>query len=98
MEEQATKVSVQEDGNMNMDDKGSDFFSSHVHLQPYYPWEDENTSCVDEDCKMKAHYEGEEFAPSFSVGDPKISAKKVDVVNGDKGHFGSDPKEENIRS
>ena len=40
------KVSVQEDGKMeNMDDKGSEFFSIHFHLQPFYPWEDENTSC-----------------------------------------------------
>ena len=41
---------------------------------------------------MKAHCEGEEFTPSFSVGDPKISEKKDDVVNGDKGNFGLDPK------
>ena len=76
----------------NMDDKGSEFFSIHVHLQPSYPWEDENTSCADEDCKMKAHCEGEEFTPSFSIGDPKINEKKAYVVNGDKGPFGSDPK------
>ena len=42
---------------------------------------------------MKAHCEGEEFTPSFSVVDPKICAKKADVVNGDKGPFGLDPKE-----
>ena len=67
----------------NMDDKGSNFFIIHVQLQPSYPWEDENTSCEDEDCKMKAHCEGEEFTPTFSVGDPKISAKIDDVFNGD---------------
>ena len=97
VEEQSIKVSVHEDGKMNnMDDKGYEFFSSHVHLQPSYPWEDENTSCADEDCKMKAHCEGEEFTPRLSVGDTKISAKKANVFNGDKGPFGSYPKEENI--
>ena len=94
MEEQAIKVSVQKDCKMkNMDDKCSEFLRSHVHMQPSYPWEDKNTSCVDEDYKMKAHFEGEEFTPSFYVGDPKISAKKDDVFNGDKGPFGSYPKE-----
>ena len=34
---------------------------------------------------MEAHCEAEEFTPSFSIGDPKISAKKDDVVNDDKG-------------
>ena len=41
---------------------------------------------------MKARCEGEEFTPSFSVGDPKISAKKADIVNDDKGTFGLDTK------
>ena len=94
VEEQASKVSVQEDVKMKkMDDKGYKFFIIHVHLQPYYPWEDENSSCANEDYKMKAHCEGEEFTPSFSVGDPKISEKKANVFNYDNGTFGSDPKE-----
>ena len=41
---------------------------------------------------MKGNYEGDEFTPSFSVGDNKISATKGDVVNGAKEYFGSDPK------
>ena len=40
--------------------------------------------------------EGDEFTPSFFVGDHKIIAKEGDVVNGDKGSFESHPKEEHI--
>ena len=54
VEEQDTKVSAHKDGKMkNMDGKISDFCSSHVHLQPYDPWEDKNSSLASEDCKMK---------------------------------------------
>ena len=76
----------------NMDDKSSDFFSSHVHLQPYYPWEDENTSLASDDYKRKDNCERDGFTPSLSVGEQKIIAKQCDVVNGDKGQFGSNPK------
>ena len=41
---------------------------------------------------MKDDCEGDEFTPSFSVGDDKISATKGDVVNNAKEYFGSDPK------
>ena len=93
MEEQAIKVSVQEDGYMkNMDDNGSEFCSIHVHLQPYYPWEDENTSPAYGDYKMKGNCEGDEFTPSFSVGDHNIIAKGCAVINGIKEYFGSDQK------
>ena len=95
MEEHATTISVQEDGNVKkMDNKSYDFFSSHVHLQPSNPWEDIKTSLVSEDCKMKDNCERDEFTPSLFVGGHKIGAKQGDVVNGDKGYFGSDPKEE----
>ena len=88
-------VSVWEDGNVkNMDNKSSDFFSSHVNPQPYDPWEDGNTSLAYEDYKMKDNCEGDEFAPSFSVSKPKINAEKGDNVNDDKGYFVSDTKEE----
>ena len=45
---------------------------------------------------MKDSCEGDEFTPSFSVGDHKIIAKEGDVVNGDKEYFGLDTKEEHI--
>ena len=57
-----------------MDDKSSDFFSSHVHLKPSNPWEEENTSIASEDCKMKDNCERVEFTPSLSVGEQKIGA------------------------
>ena len=37
---------------------------------------------------------GDEFTPSLSISEPKINAKG-DIVNDDKGSFGSDPEEEN---
>ena len=67
----------------NMDDKSSDFCSSHVHLKASNPWEDGNTSLAYEDCKIKANCERDKFTPSFSVGDHKISAKKGEVIKGD---------------
>ena len=42
---------------------------------------------------MKDNCERDEFTPSLYVGEQKIGAKKCDVVNGDKGYFGSDTKE-----
>ena len=42
---------------------------------------------------MKDNCEGDEFAPSFSVSEPKINAEEGDTINDDKGYFGSDPKE-----
>ena len=44
---------------------------------------------------MKDNCEGNEFAPSFSISEPKINAEEGDIVNYDKGSFGSEPKEEN---
>ena len=76
-----------------MNDKSSDFCSSHVHLKPYDPWEDGNNSLAYEDCKMKDNCERDDFTPSLSVGEHKISANQGDVFNGDKGYFGSYPKE-----
>ena len=93
--EQATLVSLWEDGKMkNMDDKSSDFFSIHVHLQPSDPWEDRKTSLAYEDYKMKDNCEGDEFDPSLPVSEPKINEEEGDTSNYDKGSFGSDPKEE----
>ena len=37
---------------------------------------------------MKDNGEGEEFSPSFSVGEDQISAKEGDVVHDDKLYFG----------
>ena len=99
-EEQATIVSVQEDGNVkNIDNKSSDFCSSHVHLQPFYPCKNKNSSLAFEDCKRKPNCEGDKFSPIFRVGDHTISEKKGDIVNDDnmvKEYFGSDPKKEEI--
>ena len=77
-------------------DKSSDFCSNHVYLQPPDPWEDEKTSLAYEGCKMKDNCEGDEFTPSFFVGDHKIIANDNNVVNGVNTYFGSDPKEEHI--
>ena len=50
MEEQATIVSLHEEGNIkNMYDKGSLFCIIHVYLHPSYPWEEGKTSLVYED-------------------------------------------------
>ena len=60
VEEKPTSVSLWEDGKMNkMDDKGSDFFSRHVYLQPPDPWEDEKSSFAYQRCKMKDTCEGD---------------------------------------
>ena len=97
VEEQATIVSVQEDGNAkNMDNKSSDFWSSHVQLQPSDPCKYKKSSLASEDCKRNTTCEGDKFTPSFPVGDHTISEKKGDIVNGDnmvKEYFVSDPKE-----
>ena len=37
---------------------------------------------------MKDNGEGKEFTPSFSIGEPKISAEEGKVVNDDHGYFG----------
>ena len=88
MEEQATLVSLQEDGNMkNMDDKVPDFFKSHNYLETSNPWKDKNSSLASKDCKRKANCEGNEFSPSFFVGEHQISAKEGDVVHNDKVDF-----------
>ena len=79
-----------------MYDEGSYFCSCHVHLKPSHPWKDKNSSLASEDWKRKANYEGDNFTPSFSVGDHTISAKKGDIVNDNKmvkEYFGSYPKE-----
>ena len=95
MKEHATIVSLHEEGNMkNIYDKGFDFCSSHVYLQPFDPWEDEKTSLAYEVCKMKDNCEGDELTPSFFVGDHKIITREDDVFNGDKEYFGSHPQEE----
>ena len=98
VEEQATIVSVQEDGNVkNMDNTSFDFCSIHVHLKPSYPYKYKKSSIPSEDCKMKANCEVDKFTPIFLVGDHTISAKKGDIVNEDnmvKEYFVSDPKEE----
>ena len=95
MEERATIVSLHEEGNIkHMYDKSFDFCRSHVYLHPPDPWEDENTSLAYEGYKMKDNNEGDEFTPSFYVGEQKISAREDDVVNDDKVYFGSFPKEE----
>ena len=92
VEEQATKVSVQkEDQVNNMNDKSVNFHRIHVHLQPYDPWEDGKTSLAFEDCKMKDNCEGDESTPSLPVSEPKINAEEGDTANDDKGYFGSDP-------
>ena len=97
VEERATIVSVQEDGNVkNMDNNSSNFCSSHVHLQPYDPCKDKKSSLASEDCKRKANCEGDNFTPIFMVGDHTINAKKGEGVNGDNmvnEYFGSYPKE-----
>ena len=41
---------------------------------------------------MKENCERDEFTHSLSVGEQKIGAKQGNVVNGDKGYFGLDPK------
>ena len=61
----------------NMNDKSSDFCSSHVHLQPYDPWEDGKTSLASKDCKMKDNYEGDESSPSLLVSEPKSMHRRV---------------------
>ena len=75
-----------------MGDKSSDFFYIHVHTQTSNPQWEEKTSLTSEDYKMKDNYERDEFTPILSIGEHKIDAKKGDVVNGDKGSLGSDPK------
>ena len=77
-----------------MNDKSSDFCSSHVHLKPSDPWEDGKTSLASEDCKMKDSCEGDESSPSLLVSEPKINADEGDITNDDRGYFVSDPKEE----
>ena len=81
-----------------MDNKSSDFCSSHVHLQPSDPCKYKNSSLACEDCKRKAtSCEGDKFTPSFPISDHIISEKKGDIVNGDnmvKEYFGSDIEEE----
>ena len=97
VEEHATKVSVQGEGHMkDMEDNGSDFFSSNYHLQPSDSWDIEKITLSYEDCRMKDNVEGKEFSPSFFVGEHQISPKEGDVVHDDKVSFGSDPKEEQI--
>ena len=76
-----------------MDGEIFGFCRSHVHLQPYDPWEDKKSSLASEDYKMKDNCEGDEITPSFSVGDHKTIAKEDYVVNGDEGYFVSGPKE-----
>ena len=75
VEEQDTLVSLLEDGKVKkMENKSYDFCSSHVHLQPYDPCKDKNTSLTYEDCKMKDNCEEDAFSPSLSVSEPKINA------------------------
>ena len=71
----------------NMDDKIYFFCRIHVHLQPYDPWEEENTSLASKDCKMKDNCERDEINPRFSIGDHKTIAKEGDVVNGGEVYF-----------
>ena len=54
-----------------MNDKSFDFCNRHIHLQPFDPWEDGKTSLASKDCKMKDNCEGDEYAPSFPVVNPK---------------------------
>ena len=42
---------------------------------------------------MKDRGEGKEFTPSYPVGEPKINVEEGEVVNDDKGYFGSYTKE-----
>ena len=66
VEEQATIVSVHEEGKMKkLYDKGSGFFCSHVYSQQYDPWDYENTSLAYEDCKVKDNCERGEFTSKF---------------------------------
>ena len=84
LEEQATIVSVQEDGNVkNMDNNSYNFCRSHVHLQPSDLGKYKNSSLAFEDYKRKTTCEGDKFTPSFPVGDHTISEKKGDIVNGE---------------
>ena len=77
LEEQATIVSVQEDGNVkNMDNNSSNFCSIHVHLQPSDPCKYKKSSLAFEDYKRKTTCEGDKFTPSFLVGDHTISENK----------------------
>ena len=93
VEEKATKVYADKEHKVNkMNDKISDFCSIHVHLQPSDPWEDRKTSLASEECKMKDNCEGDEFAPSLPVSEPKINAKERDNSNDDNGYFGSYPR------
>ena len=100
VEEQATIVSIQEDGNVkNMDNNSSNFCRSHLHLQPSDPCKYKKSSLASEDYKRKTTCEGDKFTPSFPVGDHTTSEKKGDIVNGNnmvKEYFGSDPKEQEI--
>ena len=94
MEEKATLVSLWEYGNVNnMDSKGSYFCSSYYYFQPSDSWDIENITLAYEDCRMKDNGEGKKFTPSFSIGEPKISAEEGEVVNDDNGYFGLDTKE-----
>ena len=82
-------MSLHEDDNIkHMYDKSSGFFNIHVYLHPHDPLEDEKTSLAFEGYKMKDNCEGDEFTPSFFVGDNKIIAMEGDVFNGDKAYFG----------
>ena len=54
-------------------------------------WDDEENLLSYENFKTKDNGEGKEFTPIFSVGQHQIIAKEGDVVNDDKGNFGSDP-------
>ena len=43
---------------------------------------------------MKDNCEGDEYAPSLPISEPKINAEEGDTTNDDKGYFGSDLKKE----
>ena len=78
VEEQATLVSLREDGKVkNMDNKSFDFCRSHVHLQPSDPWKDKNSSLASEDCKRKANCEGNKFTLVSLLVITKLVKRKV---------------------
>ena len=60
-----------------MNDKSFDFWVIHVHLQPSDPWEDGKTSLSSDDCKMKENCEGDEYAPSYLLVNPKSMQRRV---------------------
>ena len=98
VEEQDTLVSLLEDGKVKkMENKSYDIFRIHLHIQPYYQWKYKKYSLASKDCKRKANCEGDQFTPSFPVGDHTISEKKSEGVKVDNmvnESFGSYPKEE----